>query len=156
MFYVDKLYDHTLGLSACFRQPFAESHCREPHGYALAFRFKFGAEKLDRNNWVIDFGGLKPIKQYLFDTFDHRTILAENDPFRQQIDQLWHDCKFTPPVILPFVGCEGFAHHMFKYADAWLDREHVLDCDTRGLHLAEVEVREHGGNSATYTEKYNG
>ena len=28
----------------------------------------------------MDFGGLKPIKQQLEDLFDHKTVIAEDDP----------------------------------------------------------------------------
>ena len=151
MFYVTKTYDHNLGLSACFRQPFADSHCKDPHGYPLSFRLKFGAERLDRNNWVIDFGGLKSIKQWLCDNFDHRTVLAENDPALEDFRVLYLKWGFQLPLVLPFVGCEGFAKFAFDHVDNWLTMNHPFECDIRGLHLAEIEVREHGANSATYT-----
>lgn len=150
MYYVNKLYDHNLGLSACFRQPFAESHCREPHGYPLAFRFKFGAITLDRNNWVFDFGGLKPVKEWLCEGYDHRTILSEEDPFLETFQELYRVCGFKEIRMLPFVGCEGFAKHTYDYVGDWLATEHYRSCQDRGLHLKEVEVREHAGNSAIY------
>ena len=50
MFMVTKHYPHSLGLSACFRQPRADSHCNQLHGYPLAFTFKFAAE--DRKSVV--------------------------------------------------------------------------------------------------------
>lgn len=151
MFYVTKTYDHNLGLSACFRQPFAQSHCRDPHGYPLSFKLKFGAERLNSDNWVIDFGGLKSIKQWLVDNFDHRTVLASNDPALEDFQALYAKHGFQAPLVLPFVGCEGFAKFVFDHVDAWLGDTLPLECDIRGLHLAEVEVREHGANSAIYT-----
>ena len=45
--------------SCAFRQPKAESHCRFIHGYRLTAKFWFGANQLDKNNWVVDFGSLK-------------------------------------------------------------------------------------------------
>lgn len=150
MFYVTKTYDHNLGLSATFRQPKAESHCRDPHGYPLSFRLKFGAERLDYNNWVIDFGGLKPIKEWLCANFDHRTILAQDDPFLPAFQRFYEECGFAPILTLPFVGCEGFAKHVYDYVDGWLGDTLPLECDIRGLYLAEVEVREHGANSGIY------
>lgn len=152
MFYVTKTYDHNLGLAATFRQPRAASHCCNPHGYPLSFKFKFGAEELDDNNWVLDFGGLKPIKAWLVENFDHRTILAEHDPFLPYFQDLYRRCGFTEILVLPFVGCEGFAKFAFDKVDEWLGDEHPLACDIRGLHLAEVEVREHGANSAIYSK----
>lgn len=155
MYYVTKTYDHNLGLSACFRQPQAKSHCRDPHGYPLSFRLKFGAHTLDRDNWVIDFGGLKSVKAWLVENFDHRTVLAENDPFLDKFQALYAECDFAPILVLPFVGCEGFAKYVFEYVDDWLGQALPMECDIRGLHLAEVEVREHGANSAIYTGDKN-
>ena len=42
-----KTYDHNEGLSCCFRQWRADSHCNLVHGYALAFRFVFATHTLD-------------------------------------------------------------------------------------------------------------
>ncbi len=151
MFYVDKTYGHNLGLSACFRQPLASSHCKDPHGYPLSFRFRFGALMLCRNNWVIDFGSLKPIKEMLVENFDHRTILAENDPALNDFKDLYAKWNFAPPVVLPFVGCEGFAKFSYDWASLWLVTRHMDAVKSRGLFLAEVEVREHSANSASYT-----
>ena len=53
--------------SCAFRQPKAESHCRFVHGYRLIGKFWFGANKLDKNNWVVDFGDLKGLKKLLED-----------------------------------------------------------------------------------------
>jgi 6-pyruvoyltetrahydropterin/6-carboxytetrahydropterin synthase len=156
MYYVTKTYDHNLGLAAVFRQPEATSHCKDPHGYPLSFKLKFGAEKLDRNHWVLDFGGLKPVKAWLCDNFDHRTILAEDDPFRAEFEAFYGQCGFAPILFIPFVGCEGFATYVFQYVKTWLEQNHRVDVAERGLHLAEVEVREHGANSAIYSEAFNG
>jgi len=151
LFYVTKLYDHTLGWSVCFRQPAATSHCRNPHGYPLAWRLKFGAHTLDTNNWVLDFGGLKPIKARLQEEFDHRTVLAADDPFLSDFQALYAKCGFRDILVLPFVGCEGFAKYGFSIINEWLQNSYLYSIDTRGLHLASVEVHEHGGNSAIYT-----
>ena len=69
--YSTKTYGHNIGLSAVFRQPHADhSHCRFLHGYSLGFKFKFACNELDNKNWVVDFGGLKPLKKWLEDSFD--------------------------------------------------------------------------------------
>lgn len=151
MFYVTKTYGHNLGLSACFRQHRAKSHCHDPHGYPLSFKLTFGAKILDSNNWVIDFGGLKGIKAWLVDSFDHRTVMAQDDPALEDFKALYAKYGFTEPLVLPFVGCEGFAKHTFDYTNNWLSFDYSQDCEIRGLHLASVEVREHGANSAIYT-----
>lgn len=150
---ITKTYGHDLGLSACFRQHRAKSHCRFLHGYALSFKFTFEAGQLDENNWVLDFGGLKPLKEWLCNTFDHKLVVAEDDPQNTRLVDLashWlgdDSDKLADVLVVPRVGCEAFARMAWERGDMMIppwDREH------RGLRLVEVEVREHGANSAIY------
>ena len=64
-YYQTKTYGHNIGLSACFRQSNAHSHCKFLHGYSLQFKFVSSCDSLDERNWVVDFGGLKPMKAWL-------------------------------------------------------------------------------------------
>lgn len=76
-----KTYGTDRGLSCCFRQWKANhSHCSTLHGYSLGFKFVFESETLDEKNWCFDFGGMKPIKEYLDYMFDHTILVAEDDP----------------------------------------------------------------------------
>lgn len=144
-YYSTKTYGHEIGLSCAFRQYKAESHCRYLHGYPLAFRFLFGSDELDVRNWVVDFGSLKSLKGVLEDTFDHKTIVATDDPhiewFREAARKGILDL-----VELPAAGCEKFAEYVYGVADIWL-RDNGYAPRVR---LIEVEVREHGANSAIY------
>ena len=88
-YYSTKTYGHNIGLSAVFRQPNADhSHCHLLHGYSLAFRFTFGCNDLDNKNWAVDFGGLKPLKAWLEDKFDHKLALDKNDPQLERLKEL--------------------------------------------------------------------
>ena len=141
-----KTYGHHLGLSACFRQWRAQSHCRFLHGYALAISFKFEAEVLDERNWVVDFGGLKGLKAILEDAFDHRLLVAEDDPMRAQLEAL-EKLGLAKVVVVPATGCERFAELIFSITQQWLlDAGFAPRCQ-----LVSVEVREHGANSAIFT-----
>jgi 6-pyruvoyltetrahydropterin/6-carboxytetrahydropterin synthase len=146
---ITKTYPHSLGLSCCFRQPEATSHCRDPHGYPLEFELKFVARELDENNWVLDFGGLKPVKQMLIDTFDHRTILADDDPALYDFQILYRKYGFREIFMLPAVGCEAFATYVANEVTDILSPVFTANAH-RGLALVSVECREHAGNSATY------
>jgi 6-pyruvoyltetrahydropterin/6-carboxytetrahydropterin synthase len=76
-----KTYGNDRGLSCCFRQWKANhSHCSTLHGYSLGFKFVWESETLDEKNWCFDFGGMKPIKEYLDYMFDHTILVAEDDP----------------------------------------------------------------------------
>lgn len=145
MHYSTKRYGHEIGLSAAFRQHRAQSHCRLIHGYALAVKFVFAAEELDERNWVVDFGGLKPLKQMLEDTFDHTLLVASDDPKFFELKAL--DALGLARVVeVPATGCEAFAKMIFEVAEQWLkDAGFAPRC-----RLVSVEVSEHGANSAIY------
>jgi 6-pyruvoyltetrahydropterin/6-carboxytetrahydropterin synthase len=150
MFQSTKRYGHEAGFSCAFRQWRADSHCNLLHGYALAFKFVFEAEDLDVRNWVVDFGGLKPLKAMLEDTFDHTTVVAVDDPqiewFRQG-DKL----KTLRLVEVEAGGCEKFAELVYQVTEQWLKDAGYGD----RVHLVSVEVSEHGANSAIYVGDKN-
>lgn len=140
-----KTYNHEVGLSCAFRQWRASSHCRYLHGYALSVRFEFEANHLDQRNWVIDFGALKPIKEWLVTMFDHRTLIAKDDPLLRSFVALDREgaCNL---MVVDAVGCEAFAKLIYEYAALWLRTEE----HSPRVHLRRVEVCEHGANSAIY------
>lgn len=142
-----KTYGNELGLSCCFRQWKAtESHCHYLHGYSIGVTVVFEAEALDFRNWVQDFGGLKEFKQYLTHLFDHTMIVAEDDPLLPTIKQM-EDQGLVRLRMLPAVGCEKFAEHLFGWLQDWLSTKP----DAGRIKLASVEVFEHGANSAGFT-----
>jgi 6-pyruvoyltetrahydropterin/6-carboxytetrahydropterin synthase len=156
---ITKTYGHDLGLSACFRQHRASSHCQFLHGYALSFKFTFEADELDERNWVLDFGGLKRLKDWLCDTFDHKLLIASDDPALDRLTSLadgrgvWNSSPVADVLVVEAVGCEAFArmawHNAAALLEQWRNRE--VAPLTNGVRLVEVEVREHGANSAIYT-----
>ncbi len=141
-----KTYSHDIGMSVAFRQWRAESHCRFIHGYALGFKFVFSATQLDENGWVIDFGALKSLKKQLVDFFDHKLIVAADDPQLPLFINL-RDVGVCDLVIAPAgTGCENFAKLCYDMANQWLnDNGHAPRCV-----LDTVEVKEHGANGASY------
>lgn len=156
MYQVTKTYGHELGLSACFRQWRADSHCRFIHGYALSFKFTFTATELDKNGWVVDFGGLKDLKKWLEDTFDHKLVIAEDDPqlttLMAMSDSDLPDGQLADVTILPRVGCEAFAFYAYSQATLLLLQK---EWGTR-VRVLSVEVREHGANSAIFVNPHIG
>ena len=112
-----KHYGHNIGLSAVFRQPNADhSHCRFLHGYSLAFTFTFACESLDDRNWAVDFGGLRPLKAWLEDMFDHKVCLTKDDPHLDKFREL-EELDLAKVRIFDGVGAEKFAEHAFDFAD---------------------------------------
>ena len=145
-YYSTKTYGHNIGLSAVFRQPNADhSHCHLLHGYSLQFKFTFGCSELDNKNWAVDFGGLKPLKAWLEDSFDHKTCIDIMDPKKDKLLEL-ETHGLAEIRQFAGVGAEKFAEHAWRFADN-LIREMTNDrcwCES-------VECAEHGANSAIYT-----
>ena len=139
-----KTYAHSEGLSCAFRQWRATSHCNQIHGYALQIEIVFESDTLDDRNWVQDFGGLKQIKQWLHDNFDHTLVVAADDPMLDEIQRLGA-VDLADVRILPAVGCEKFAQYIWNYVHGTVSQE-----SSGRVRVRSVEVREHGGNSARY------
>jgi len=144
-FFSTKTYGPELGLSAVFRQWRADSHCNQLHGYSLGFRFVFEATDLDDRNWVMDFGNLKGLQNRLKITFDHKLVIAKDDPEFATLSSL-ADAGLADVVVVDAVGCEKFAELAALYAQIELE---VLHLDKR-VKVVEVECSEHGANSAIY------
>ena len=145
-YYSTKTYGHNIGLACVFRQPNADhSHCHLLHGYSLQFKFTFGCNDLDNKNWAVDFGGLKPLKKWLEDHFDHKTALDINDPHLEKFKELE---ALDPMSIVTFdgVGAEKFAEHAFNFADKLIREKTNNRC-----YVESVECAEHGANSAIYS-----
>lgn len=144
-----KTYGHAEGLSCAFRQWRAShSHCRLVHGYALAFKFVFVTGVLDERNWCFDFGGLKKVKSWLHEMFDHTLLVASDDPELDEFRRLDERGVIALRVI-PAVGCEAVAHLVFDHVAKF-----VAEATEKRVRLEHVEVSEHSGNSASYSEDY--
>ena len=173
-----KTYGTDRGLSCCFRQWKANhSHCSTLHGYSLGFKFIFESETLDEKNWCFDFGGMKPIKQYLDSMFDHTVLVAEDDPALEFFKTMAgystmpehtgtnESIGYLNPIpheegricalrIVPSVGCEMTAKLVYETASEMLEQmkhgglgRYDVNPDVR---LVSVECFEHGANSAIY------
>lgn len=152
MYKSSKVYD---GFSTCFRQWKAQStHCRYLHGYGVSFKVTFQGE-LDDRNWVFDFGGMKRAmntidgkepKKWMDWLLDHTTIVAEDDPELERFKAL-DKAGVIQLRIIPSTGAEQFARYLFDRLNEFVEEE------THGrVNVVEVEFREHGKNTATYSE----
>ena len=145
-YFSTKTYGHNIGLSAVFRQPNADhSHCHLLHGYSLKFKFTFGCKNLDNKNWAVDFGGLKQVKAWLEDSFDHKLCIDKDDPMKD--DLLLLESKGLEEIRqFDGVGAEKFEYHAFNFADRLIREASIDRCC-----VESVECAEHGANSAIYT-----
>lgn len=142
-----KIFTHSQGLSCAFRQWRAKnSHCRFLHGYALQVELEFERfdSDLDERNWVMGFGDLKPVKKWLEDTFDHKTLVAKDDPAADLFRKL-DKAEMIDLLFVDHVGIEAFAKKTYDYIEMWLK-----DTEQK-VNLKNVTIREHEGNWASYS-----
>ena len=131
--------------SCAFRQPLAKSHCRFIHGYRLQAKFWFTCSSLDSNNWVVDFGALKELKNILEETFDHKTVVSGTDPDLDMFKELDKRDMIELVIMADGVGIEKFANFCFEVANDYIQELTYGRC-----WVQKVEVWEHEGNSAIY------
>lgn len=144
-----KTYTRSVGLSVCYRNWKAkDTHCSKLHGYALEVSFAFEATELDERNFVVDFGGLKNLKGWLENIFDHKCMVAEDDPERALFDAM-HARGLIDMIEMPSVSTERFAELIYEYTEQWLiDAGFGPRCS-----LVSVEVRDHESNSAVFFKR---
>ena len=128
----------------CYRQWRADSHCNLIHGYALSFHFEFETDDLDARNWVIDFGGLRPLKDNLEDWFDHTLLVAEDDPDREHLLKLG-ELGLAKITEVAKTGCEGISDFLYEYINTIMLPEYG---EGDRVWCSKVEVRETASNMA--------
>lgn len=143
-FQCTKTYDHDV--SVAFRQWRADSHCKYIHGYALKIRVTFEGP-LDERNWVVDFGGLKLFKKELEQRYDHKLLVAKDDPKLPTYMNL-HEHKIADVRTVEHIGIESFAKDILVLAEECLTAIRDSRRVPRETRVVSVEVWEHPGNSA--------
>lgn len=135
------------GFPCTHRQWRAESHCRFVHGYSREFYFEFACSELTKEEWVMDFGGLKEVKSWLEDMFDHTFLVSSDDPFLKDFQEL--DKKGVLQLrVLPNAGMEGTAKFVYDHVN-----EIVKKSTSNRVWIKKVEVKENEKNSAFYEPK---
>ncbi|MCB9542905.1 MAG: 6-carboxytetrahydropterin synthase [Myxococcales bacterium] len=121
-----------------------EGHCAHVHGYSRGFRIWFGSHERTENGFVVDFGGLKVVKSWLTEHFDHTLLLDADDPLLQSFRALERlgACRI---VTYEDVGMEGTAKFIYDWLDPWIREQ------TGGrAWVVSIEVFENEKNSAIY------
>lgn len=137
---------HEIGPCA-YRNWKSDSECYKLHGYDRSFRFVFGCKNLDKQGFVVDFGGLKEIKRQLEYWFDHTVILQADDPLVPTFKELTKQghCELRT---FPLISCEGLAQYVAEYVD------HMLQTSTQGRSwVISCEMIEAEKNSAIYSPR---
>ena len=119
-------------------------NCNLLHGYALSFYFEFESDTVDFRNWVVDFGGLRPLKDLLEDWFDHTLLVAQDDPQRDELVRLG-TLGLAKVVEVEATGCEAIADFLYKYINSGFLKEIGFPDE---VWCCKVQVNETEKNSA--------
>ncbi len=127
------------------RQHLHDGHCAFVHGHNWDISITFGCEKTDENGFVVDFGKLKFIKEWLNANLDHACVFAESDPLRDIIvssaPEAWK--VYTVEQCC----CEGIAKHLYNVFGSL-----VAEKSGGRVRVISVEVSEDKKNTAKYSE----
>jgi len=120
-------------------------HCAQVHGYDRSVEFTFAGEP-DEHGWIVPFGGLKPVKDFLEYYFDHVTVLPADDPRIADIPEHMTDTGGVLGTlrVLP----SGVSMEMSSLF-IWEHVNHYIYNMTQGrCYVERVRVYEHERNDA--------
>ena len=107
------------------------------------FYFEFEASELTKEGWVVDFGGLKEVKAWLDDMFDHTFLASEDDPHLETFKELEKNGVIQLRTF-ENIGMEGTAKYVFEEVDKMIRNQ---TSNRAWVKLTEVRENE---NSAIY------
>ena len=124
-----------------------EGHCSYIHGYGRHVRLTFEASTLDKCGWVMDFGDLKDIKNWIEDEWDHRVLIAADDPLIPQLKEL-EEVGGINLNILPdgyYPGIEESCRYLYDKLSPMIQRK-----TNNRVVITRVEIWETEKNQAEY------
>ena len=125
------------------RQHKHDGHCALIHGHNWAITLTFACKETDENGFVVDFGKLKYLKEWIDSNLDHACLLNKDDPEKDALlGQFGHLFKV---YVLPNCSSEGLAIHLHEIFDAKV-REETSD----RVWITAIEIEEDSKNSARY------
>ena len=131
-------------LPCSHRQAHHDGHCRYIHGYNRDVTFHFTCDELDDNHFVVDFGKLKDLKDWLESMFDHTMLINEDDPEKELFEEM-HRRGIVDLRMMPNVGMEASSKCAFDFADKLIRKKTDNRC-----WVYRVETRENMKNSGIY------
>ena len=100
---------------------------------------------MDDNGFVIDFGDLHFLRDWIDDNLDHATALKENDPMRPECEKL-EEQGLLKILWVHSASCEGIAQFLYHTFQPMIEEKTSGRVRIQSLHLEEDSK-----NSATYT-----
>ncbi len=125
------------------RQHNHDGHCALIHGHNWGITLTFACSETDKNGFVVDFGKLKYLKQWIDEHLDHACLFNESDPEKDAL--LAAAGHLFKPYVLPNSSCEGLAQHIHTVFDPMVRKQ-----TNNRVWIVEVEIIEDSKNSANY------
>ena len=130
------------GIPLAHRQHLHPGRCSRVHGHSWAIRLTFACDTLDAHGFVIDFGGLAFIAEWIDTHLDHAIMLSRADPLAETLvaaaaevfHVFWVDsasCEGLAQALAAALGPEVRARTEGR---AWISRIDVWEDDAN--HVA--------------------
>ena len=124
-----------------------KGHCSYVHGYGRYVRLTFEATELDERGWVMDFGDLKGVKSWIESEWDHRTLIAADDPVIPELKALEKvggiNLNILPEGYLP--GIEESCRYLYDKLNPVIQRK-----TNNRVEITRVEIWETEKNQGEY------
>ena len=124
-----------------------KGHCSYVHGYGRYVRLTFEATELDERGWVMDFGDLRDVKSWIESEWDHRTLIAADDPAIPELKTLEEvggiNLNILPEGYLP--GIEESCRYLYDKLNPVIQRK-----TNNRVEITRVEIWETEKNQAEY------
>ena len=119
------------------RQPFHEVEGAPGlHGHSWAITLTFEAKEMDDNGFVIDFGDLHFLKDWIDENLDHSTALKENDPMLNECEKLENQ-GLLKKYLVESASCEGIAQFLYHTFQPMIEQKTNGRVRIQSLHLEE-------------------
>ncbi len=119
--------------------------CASIHGYDREVEFTFAGSP-DEHGWIVPFGELKPIKEFLEYYFDHVTVLPADDP---RLDQITDKLTGTGGLLGTLRVLPSGVSMEMSSVFIWEHVNHYIYKITSGrCYVERVRVYEHNRNDA--------
>ena len=124
-----------------------EGHCSYVHGYGRYIRLTFEASELDESGWVMDFGDLKDVKKWIESEWDHRVLIAADDPLLSDLQELESKGGIYLNILDDgyYPGIEESCRYLYDKLNPM-----VKEKTNNRVEITRVEAWEHENNHAEY------
>lgn len=126
------------------RQHRHAGHCALIHGHNWSITLTFACRETDTSGFVVDFGKLKYLKEWIDEHLDHACLFNEDDPDKDTL--LGQFGQLFKPYVLRSCSSEGLAQHLYEVFNP------MVRADTKDrVWLTMVEIEEDSKNSAAFS-----